>query len=290
MLLTLFENSASTLCSSCTSHTRYNSKKSSTYVKDGRTWKIGYGDGSSASGILAKDTVTIGGLKIKGQTIELAKQESSSFASDVVDGLVGLGFDTITTVKGIKTPVDNMISQKVISSPIFGVYLGKTSNGGGGEYIFGGYDKTKYTGSLTTVKVDKSHGYWGISVGGLKVGSKSVASSFNGILDTGTTLLLLTNNVAKKVAAQYGAKDNNDGTYTINCNTSKFKPLVFSIGKSTFQVPVDSLIFEKSGNHCLASFGYANLDFAILGDVFLKNNYVVFNQKVPSVQIAPAKQ
>jgi hypothetical protein len=65
--------------------------------------------------------------------------------------------------------------------------------------------------------------------------------------------------------------------------------LVFTIGGGTFQVPVDSLIFEKDGSTCYAGFGYAGLDFAILGDVFLKNNYVVFNQKVPQVQIAPAK-
>jgi hypothetical protein len=29
------------------------------------------------------------------------------------------------------------------------------------------------------------------------------------------------------------------------------------------------------------------MDFAILGDVFLKNNYCVFNTADPSVQIAP---
>jgi hypothetical protein len=276
------------LCSTCTTHTRYDSTKSSTYQADGRAWSISYGDGSTASGVLAYDTVTLGGLAIKKQTIELAKKESSSFASDPIDGLLGLAFNTITTVSGIKTPVDNLISQGLISSPVFGVYLGKSSNGGGGEYLFGGYDSSKFTGALTTVPVNKSQGFWGITVSALKSGTASFGS-FSGILDTGTTLLLLPQAVATKVASNYGATANGDGTYNINCNTTNFKPLVFTIGGSTFNVPVDSLIFEKDGNTCFASFAYStDIPFAILGDVFLKNNYVVFNQQVPNVQIAAA--
>lgn len=276
------------MCSSCTSHTRYNSTASSTYVADGRTWSISYGDGSTASGILAYDTVNIGGIVIPKQTIELAKKESSSFSSDPVDGLLGLGFDTITTVSGINTPVDNMINEGLISSPVFGVYLGKEIDGSNGEYIFGGYDSAKINGTLTTVPVDSSEGYWGITVAGATTGTTTLASSFSAIIDTGTTLLLFTNTVAAKVASAYGAKDNGDGTYTISCTTTSFKPLVLTINGATFQIPVNSLIYEQDGSTCYASFGYADLDFAILGDVFIKNNYVVFNQQIPQVQIAPS--
>ncbi|CAO3624617.1 unnamed protein product [Mucor fragilis] len=281
---------ASTLCSSCTTHTRYNPTKSSTYVADGRSWQIRYADGSTASGILAKDTVNVGGLVIKSQTINLAKTQSSSFASGPVDGLMGLGFDTITTVAGIKTPVDNLISQGLISSPVFGVWLGKASNGGGGEYVFGGSNPNHYTGALTTVPVDNSRGWYSITVDSLNAGNSPVADSFTGILDTGTTLLLLPQTISDQVASQYGAYDNGDGTYLISCDTSNLEPLEFSINGAQFQVPVESLIFQQSGSYCFASFGYSpGIDFAILGDVFLKNNYVIFNQKVPQVQIAKAR-
>ncbi|CEG63571.1 Putative Rhizopuspepsin-like protein [Rhizopus microsporus] len=278
---------ASTLCSTCSnSHTKYDPNKSSTYKADGRPWSISYGDGSTASGVLAKDSVNLGGLVIKDQTIGLAKRESSAFAEDVIDGLLGLAFNSITTVRGVKTPVDNLISQGLISRPIYGVYLGKAKNGGGGEYLFGGYDSTKFKGPLTTVPIDNSEGFWGVTVKGTKIGSKSISGSFSAILDTGTTLLLLPDNVAASVARAYGASDNGDGTYTITCDSSKLQPLVFTLGSSTFQVPADSLIYEKSGSKCIAGFA-AGGDLAILGDVFLKNNYVVFNQQVPEVQIAP---
>lgn len=282
---------ASTLCSSCTSHTRFDPTKSKTFVKDGRPWKIGYGDQSSASGILGKDTLVLGGLSIKDQIIELAKQESAQFAKSPVDGLLGLGFDTITTVSGVKTPMDNLISQGLISKPIFGVSLGKASQGGGGEYLFGAVDASKYTGDLTTVPVDNSQGFWGITVDDISVSGSKSFGSFGGILDTGTTLLLLTKDLASQVAQAYDATDNGDGTFTIDCDTSKLKPLDFTIAGAKFHVPTDSIIFEQDGNTCYASFGYdanGGLTFAILGDVFLKNNYVVFDQSVPQVQIAAA--
>lgn len=42
-----------------------------------------------------------------------------------------MAFNSIAAVRGIKTPVDNLFSQKLIRKPIFGVFLGKASKGGG---------------------------------------------------------------------------------------------------------------------------------------------------------------
>ncbi|RCH90796.1 Type I transmembrane sorting receptor [Rhizopus azygosporus] len=296
---------ASTLCTNCgSSQRRYDPSKSKTYKKDGRKWSIRYGDGSSSNGILGKDTVNLGGLAIKQQTIGIAQRESLKFASGTVDGLLGLGFGSLSTVEGIKTPVENLINQGLISSPIFSVFLGKASKGGGGgmqkaahsthklnccllEYIFGGYDSTKFKGKLTTVPVDNSIGFWGINVNGTRVGDKITSDPFKAIIDTGTTLLVLPSDVSTPIFHAYNATDNFDGTYTINCDTSNFKPLTFNIGGADFEVPPDSLIFEKKNDKCMASFTLGNVrGLAILGDTFIKNNYVVFNQKVPEVQIA----
>ncbi|RUS21451.1 rhizopuspepsinogen precursor [Endogone sp. FLAS-F59071] len=274
-------------CNSCSGKNIYDPTKSSTYKADGRSWSITYGDMSTSSGTLGTDTVTLAGLSITGQTIDMASSISSQFQNSVTDGLLGLAFDPITSVRGIKTPVDNLISQKLISNPEFGVFLGKQSMGGGGEFVFGGYDKTKFNGTLTTVPVDNSQGFWGITIDNLATTRTNVSSSFHGIIDTGTTLLLLTNSVASNLAEKLGATDNGDGTYTISCDASTLSDLNFSIGGGSFKVPAADLIFQASGGSCIAGFGYSNLNFAILGDVFIKNNYVVFQQAVPQVKIAP---
>ncbi|KAF7722967.1 hypothetical protein EC973_002478 [Apophysomyces ossiformis] len=281
---------ASTLCQNCGSgQTLFDPSSSSSFQESSQTWQISYGDGSTANGVLGTDTVVLGGLAIQGQTIDVAEQESSQFQSGPISGLLGLAFDTITSVQGIKTPVDNLISQGLISEPIFGVFLGKDSEGGGGEYVFGGYDSNHIGGQLTTVPVDNSQGWYSINIDGTSASGQQVTGSFSGILDTGTSLLLLENSLAEQVASAYGATDNGDGTYTISCDTSQFPPLVFDIAGAQFEVSSDSLVYSGSGSSCIAGFGYGGLPFSILGDTFLKNNYVIFNQGVPEVQIAPAR-
>ncbi|KAI9309079.1 rhizopuspepsin 4 precursor [Cunninghamella echinulata] len=277
---------ASTLCSGCSgSQTKYDPSKSSTYKKEGKSWQISYGDGSNASGITGLDTVTLGGLSIKDQRIELAQKESSQFQNGATDGLLGLGFNTISTVSGTKTPVDNLIDQGLISQPIFGVYFGHASQSGGGEYIFGGINKDKVGGEFTTVPVDNSQGFWGLTVDGGKAGSTSI-DQFNGIADTGTTLLLLTDSVAKQVGDAYGATDNGDGTYSISCDASTLSDLSLTIGGTDFVIPAADLIYDNEGGKCIAGFGSAGMEFAILGDVFLKNVYTVFDQGNTQLQFA----
>lgn len=59
----------------------FDSSKSSTFKEiSGASWKISYGDGSSASGDVGTDTIDLGGVKVQNQAIELAKQLSQQFA------------------------------------------------------------------------------------------------------------------------------------------------------------------------------------------------------------------
>lgn len=105
----------------------FDATKSSTFKKlSGETWKIQYGDSSSASGDVGTDTIDLGGLKVEGQAIELAKELSQQFAQGNGSGLLGLAFSSINTVSPTpqKTPVDNIASQKGADQQVFTAYLG----------------------------------------------------------------------------------------------------------------------------------------------------------------------
>lgn len=78
-----------------------------------------YGDGSKVEGILGQDRLNLAGLVIENQVFGLATQESTSFNNDVVDGILGLGYNSISCVPGTLTPVDNLIEQKLIEEPVF---------------------------------------------------------------------------------------------------------------------------------------------------------------------------
>lgn len=96
-------------------HNLFDATKSSSFQKlPGSSWRIRYGDGSSASGIVGTDNVTLGGLCVEGQAIELASKLSAHFTRTAGDGLLGLAFGKINTVKpkGVATPVENMVRSR----------------------------------------------------------------------------------------------------------------------------------------------------------------------------------
>lgn len=78
----------------------YNPSDSSTASKlSGQTWSISYGDGSSSSGVVYTDKVSVGAVTVTSQAVEAAETVSSSFTSETdIDGLMGLGFNSLNTV------------------------------------------------------------------------------------------------------------------------------------------------------------------------------------------------
>lgn len=125
------------MCTSCGQRQKkFNYIKSTTFENEGTPWSIKYGDGSKSSGTVGYDTVRLGDLEIQHQAIQLAKQESESFQDEDIEGVLGLGFPEIATVKGQKTLLQNLVEQKLVGDPIFGVYLRRHSIGGGGGKAF----------------------------------------------------------------------------------------------------------------------------------------------------------
>src|ERR1700759_2366465 len=141
----------STECGSiaCYLHTKYDSSSSSTYKKNGTSFEIRYGSGS-LSGFVSQDTMSIGDLKIKDQLFAEATEEPGlAFAFGRFDGILGLGFDTISVNK-IVPPFYEMVNQGLLDEPVFAFYLGDTADGEGeSEAIFGGINEDHFTGKLT---------------------------------------------------------------------------------------------------------------------------------------------
>jgi hypothetical protein len=125
-LLIFISTLGTTSCQACTGQRLYDPQGSSSYSTNNQPWHIKYGDLTEASGIVFSDTVDIGGIQIKNLPMYAADKISQGDPS--MDGLMGLGFDSGATVPGVKTPFEVMVENKLISSPIFGVYLGKTIN------------------------------------------------------------------------------------------------------------------------------------------------------------------
>ncbi|KAG0287597.1 hypothetical protein BGZ96_008491 [Linnemannia gamsii] len=288
-----FPSSACTTAA-CKKHVRFNSASSSTYQKDGRKWSISYGDGSTASGILGSDMVSVGGISVR-QTIGFATAESSQFGSSPADGLFGLGFNTIESVSGVKTFLDNAIAAGALAQPVVSVFLPseRRFNGQGGEYLFGGINSSKFTGSLTYVPVTKE-GYWQISIDDAGYSGQSLGQSSQGIVDTGTTLIIVGDDAAQTIHNSInGATNDPNNGWLVPCSVAQDTTnyVSFSMGGADFKVPLADLAYEDLGDgsgNCVSGVQGGQNDLWILGDVFIKNNYCVFSQtSSPSIGIAP---
>jgi saccharopepsin len=287
----------STECGSiaCYLHSKYDSSASSTFEKNGSSFEIQYGSGS-LSGFVSQDLLRIGDLKIKKQDFAEATSEPGlAFAFGRFDGILGLGYDTISVNK-IVPPFYNMIDQKLLDEPVFAFYLGDTSNGDGdeSEAIFGGINKDHYSGKLYKLPLRRK-AYWEVEFDAIVFGDESAELDNTGvILDTGTSLIALPSTLAELLNKEIGAKKSFNGQYTVECDKrDKLPDMTFTLSGKNFTISAFDYILEVQGS-CLSAF--MGMDFpepvgplAILGDAFLRRWYSVYDLSDNSVSLAKAK-
>ena len=176
-------------------HAKYDSSASSSYKANGTEFAIRYGSGS-LEGFVSRDTVTIGDLVIKNQDFaEATKEPGLAFAFGKFDGILGLGYDTIS-VNHIVPPFYNMLAQGLLDQPIFSFRLG-SSDQDGGECVFGGIDESSYTGKVTYVPVRRK-GYWEVELESIGFGEEELELENTGAaIDTGTSLIVMPTDVAE---------------------------------------------------------------------------------------------
>lgn len=154
----------------------------------GATWKISYGDGSSSSGNVYTDVVSIGGISVTSQAVESATSVSDEFTADSSSsGLVGLAMSSLNTVSPTaqKTFFDNAKSQ--LASGVFSVDL---KHDIAGTYTFGAIDTTAFTGTMFYANLFNSStslaGYWTFEAAGYTVGNGTTTTAATAATPTNT--------------------------------------------------------------------------------------------------------
>ena len=277
----------------CYLHSKYDSSSSSTFKKNGSEFAIRYGSGS-VSGYISQDILTIGDMKVKKQDFGEATEEPGlAFAFGRFDGILGLGYDTIS-VNHITPPFYNMINQGLVDEPVFAFYLGNTNAGEESVATFGGVDKSHYTGKMVKIPLRRK-AYWEVNLDSITFGKESADFESTGvILDTGTSLIALPSTIAELLNKLIGAKKGFNGQYTIECEKRDSLPdMSFELSGYNFSITSYDYILEVQ-NSCISAF--MGLDFpepvgplAILGDAFLRKWYSVYDLGNNAVGLAAAK-
>uniref|UniRef100_A0A803V916 cathepsin E n=1 Tax=Ficedula albicollis TaxID=59894 RepID=A0A803V916_FICAL len=273
----------------CAAHTRFQPTQSSTYQVIGTPFSIQYGTGS-LTGIIGSDQ----GLTVSNQQFaESVSEPGKAFLDAEFDGILGLAYPSLA-VDGVTPFFDNLMAQDLVELPIFSVYMSSNPEAPqGGELLFGGFDSSRFTGTLNWVPVTQQgqggQGWLGGTV-------TFCAGGCQAIVDTGTSLIAGPTKEVKELQNLIGAVSV-DGEYAVECSSLSVMPdLTFTINGLPYTLSAQAYILVEYGDGtAFCTSGFQGNDIPpptgplwILGDVFIRQFYSVFDRGNNRVGLAPA--
>lgn len=285
------------------------------------TW---YGVGS-ATGTIVADTVRFGNIESP-QQVFIQADVSSNIQPDGVDGLLGLGFSSMSwanskvpdAMVGKSSLIENSFHNKQIDEPAFGVWLDRYVSWSaapnsvvGGELAIGSSagNTARYTGPITWLDVPGTSNWWHVRWDGLAgpdgVDVRPKGRNIRGIVDTGTALILVDYAVAEKLNSFIGGYTTNiRGIWGVNCHKLSQSNVTFTItlqGNAFVLTAADlpTRVWPDDAGTCYSPFqAKANqntLDNWLLGDVFLRKYYQIYDYNAkngwkPRVGLALARR
>ena len=275
----------------CAPHRKYNHDKSSTYKKDGRPFSIQYGRGSD-DGFVSIDKVTIAGLTANNLPFGEITNMSPDQKNSPNDGLMGLAWPQISSDQ-LPLWIDKVYENGSIGEHLFSFYFtANTNTKDGSKLIFGGVDNSLFEGKINYHAVIQQT-YWEFRVQEAQIAGKTFVTGINAIADTGTSFIVASQSIAGPIINAIGSSN------TVPCNTIDSLPNVqFVIDGIVYTVPPQNYIYpltQFGQTQCVVAIAAADLSFiapnaAILGDVFLKTYYSVYDYANARVGFAKAVQ
>ncbi len=293
----------------------FNSQRSSNYEVVGQNdFNISYVDNTGALGDYFTDQFMIGNSTLEGFQMGLATTTSIGI------GIMGIGYSNseanIFTGNGTQYPnlPLALVNAGLIESPAYSLWLDDLHSSTG-SILFGGVDKSKYTGHLKSIEVYANRARGNTTSFTVAFTSLSATSSSGtdtltpagfaqpAILDSGTTLTLLPDAIAELVFAELGATpEPRLGATLVPCslanNTGTLNYGFGGPGGPEIRVPMSELVLPlslTSGNRPVFEDGTEACQLGIqaqgqlptlLGDTFLRSAYVVYDLENNKVGLA----
>ncbi|KIY43929.1 acid protease [Fistulina hepatica ATCC 64428] len=249
----------------------------STSILTGNVEEVDYGSGFF-SGLEFIDKVTLTDeLVVNNQSIgdALIAQGFNEF-----DGILGLGPTDLTQgtrlpdKTSIPTVVDNLYRAGTIPQEVLSVYFRPNASNDqhdqrDGVLTFGTTDSSLHTSPITYTNITSTSPaskYWGIDQS-ITYGSKRIMNSTAGIVDTGTTLILLPTDAYNEYVSETGAtKDQGTGLLKItNAQYEKLDSLYFIVNDTKFELTRNAQIWPRMLNSVIG--GDSNSIYLIVGDI-----------------------
>ncbi|KUJ18992.1 acid protease [Mollisia scopiformis] len=296
----------------------FTSGKSKTFdIVEQNGFNISYVDGTGSTGDYFQDTFSIGGASLNNFQMGLATDTT------IGTGIMGIGYNTSeanldTTDGGNGTEYPNlplaMVNAGAINSAAYSLWLNDLQ-ATSGSILFGGVDTDKYTGDLISVKVypDSQGGQttsFTVAFTSLSATSSSGTDQLTpanyaeaAILDSGTTITLLPDDVATAVFEELGATVSQElGAVVVPCslaeNTGYLTYGFGGTGGPQIKVQVSQLVlpltltngrtptYTNGETACQLGVQAADGLPVLFGDTFLRSAYVVYDLENNRIALA----
>jgi len=286
----------STSCTNCGAHNAFNSTASSSYEANGTAFHITYGSGS-LKGYLSSDILTVGALQARVTFGEATDEPGATFKEAKFDGLFGLAYRSISE-DNVDPPFFVFQQNGMLNMDLFTFYL-QSDTQDDGELMIGDIDTSHYTGMLWATPIIHET-YYMIAMTGATLQSTTITTVTKAIVDSGTSTLVGPTADVAKLAKMVAATPISDGEYEVPCSTT-LPNLVFTLGTGshtkTFIVTGETWKIQicNSFGSCTCLMGVLGMDipaadggpFWILGDVFMRDWFTVFDVGNYSLAFAP---
>ncbi|KAF4316645.1 hypothetical protein BBO99_00006829 [Phytophthora kernoviae] len=286
-------------CGSCGSHHQFDHQKSTTFLDTQEKFYDAYGSGS-VSGTVVVDTVTISGYTVDSVRFGVIDDESDKLQTFLADGIFGLGFEGLAHISR-PTVFAALAGQNAELENMFAFYLTPEAYRTGSELHIGGYDLSvvgpnasfHYTPVVKLPEFD-SFMYWTVKMNKFFVTSatNSIGSGNSdddrgvnmcdpfcyAIVDTGTSLISVPAGQYDEVVRKITVGLDCDGIDCEAVDEKDFPVLHFGMEPDNVFLlqPRDYLLCSGWGQ-CKLQFQSTTDEWWILGDIFIKTYYTLFD-------------
>lgn len=236
-------------------------------------------------GGLSNDYLTIAGIVINTQEFVLVNKDKD-FDNMQADGILGMSIGYSSQVH--HPIVHNMFIQGLIQNELFSVFLNDEDSNLSSCVIFGDFDLVKYAGNSSQIEYLNviSDGYWSVKLDSVTMNNQNLLiGSITAIIDTGTSLILGPYLEVQQVLDRISDKDDCKFDLYLYCdceNIDKYPDIEFGLDGKKFKITAKNYMM-KNGGKCQVLISAAGVYMWILGDVFIRRYYTVFdlgNQRI----------
>ncbi|KAI2631916.1 acid protease [Hypoxylon sp. NC1633] len=256
----------------CEKHNTFGPNDSKSYNDTGKDYSVEYGSGE-VSGHVVSDTISIGGLEVT-MPFGVANVTSDQFAQFPFEGILGLSMVPGTWLTYVK-------DAKLIDANVFGVALARNADGtNDGEISFGAPNTAKFKDDISYTSIQSGNS-WAIPMDDvLYDGNSAGVKGRLAYIDTGTTFVFGPPDDVKALYSLVpGSKTTDNGqTWTVPCDGNASVAFAFA-GKTWAASSKDFTTPPNGDGVCFGNvYGMEFVPGAwLLGDMFLKNVYSVFD-------------